>query len=72
MIPKHRICTFSFSNGTFITVAVPMLVTDLKEVRERTFFEYLHTAKELGWSGNEEHGRGRLTGFELGRPIYLP
>lgn len=72
MTPKHRVCTFIFRNGTEIRAAVTALVIQGREVREKTFEEFIAAAKEVSWNGDETHGRGELIRFDVGSPIFIP
>jgi hypothetical protein len=71
MIAKHRICTFVFRGGTEIRVAVKGIKVNGREVREKTFEEFIAEAKEIGWYDDETHGRGEVVSFEVGKAIFV-
>lgn len=60
---KQRICIFTFTNGTVIRVAVK---DHDREGNEFSYDQIFAWAKERGWLGDEERGRGRLRSFEIG------
>lgn len=67
---KHRnICTFVFGNGSEVHVAVDLIGADAEY---KPFMTILEEAKDIGFRGDEERGRGGIREFKIGSLIACP
>ena len=58
----HKICTFTFDNGTSLRAAVPVFTSDNSH---KSFDLMMSEAKLLVWD-KDESGRGPVTSFTIG------